>query len=65
MKNVNQMVSELIEAKNQGVEFVSYGGGGLGMAIEIDSAIADIKNMDDEMIGEGTWYACDEHGEEI
>lgn len=65
MKNVNQMVQELNEAKAQGVNFVSYGDSDLGMAIEIDDAIADIKGMDDEMIGAGTWYACDESGQEI
>lgn len=27
-----------------------------------EDVIADILSMDDEIIGEGAWYECDEHG---
>lgn len=62
MKTANDMVKELIEAKNSGVLYVTYGESDIGIPVEIDDAIADISAMDDEIIGEGTWYECDDHG---
>ena len=43
-------------------EYVTYGESDLGIPIRREAAIADISAMDDEMIGEGTWYECDETG---
>ena len=63
MKTVNQMVQELQDAINEGVLFVTYGDSDLGIPVEINEAIKDISSMEDEIIGEGTWYACDENGE--
>jgi hypothetical protein len=63
MKTKTTLIQELIAAKNAGVNFVTYGDGDLGMPVEIDDAIEDIKSMDEDMIGDGTWYACDENGE--
>ena len=62
MNTVSSMIAELTTAKTQGVKFVTYGDSDLGIAIEIDDAIADIGAMDDEMIGDATWYPCDENG---
>lgn len=65
MKTVNEMIQELKAAKNLGVNFVSYGYSDLGMPVDINEAISDIQQMDDELIGEGTWYACDHNGNKI
>lgn len=65
MKTVKDMVEELISAKESGVYYVTYGESDIGMPIQIDDAIADISSMDDEIIGEGTWYECDKHGNAI
>ena len=58
-KTVKEMVAEL-EASNS--EYVTYGSSDLGVPVKREDAIADISGMDDEQIGEGTWYECDETG---
>ena len=65
MKTVNDMLAELALAKLDGVKFVTYGHSDLGVAVPIVDAIKDIASMEDEQIGEGTWFACDEHGEVV
>lgn len=57
---VEEMVQELQAAKADGVAFVSYGDGDLGVPIPIDDAIADISQMEDHQIGAGTWCACEQ-----
>ena len=59
MKTVKQMVAEI---ENSNAEYVTYGESNLGIAVKREDAIADIATMDDEQIGEGTWYECDEDG---
>ena len=59
MKTVKQMVEEI---RKSGAEFVTYGDGDLGTPVSVEEAIQDIENMDDDMIGEGTWLPCDEDG---
>jgi len=60
MKTAQQLANEI---KNSSSEYVTYGESDLGIAVKREDAIADILSMDDEMIGEGTWYECDEAGE--
>jgi hypothetical protein len=62
MRTAKDMTQELTEAKNNGALYVTYGEVDLGTPVKIDNAIADISVMADEMIGEGTWYECDESG---
>ena len=45
--------------------YVSYGDGDLGKAIPRQEAIKDIESMDEDSIGEGTWYPCDKDGTEL
>jgi len=59
MKTVKELVSEIGASDS---EYVTYGEGDLGIPVKREDAIADISSMDDEMIGEGTWYECDETG---
>lgn len=59
MKTAKQMADEIRASKS---EYVTYGESDLGIAVKKEDAIADIEAMDDEMIGEGTWYECDEDG---
>jgi hypothetical protein len=58
-KTVAQMVAEL---ERSTAEYVTYGYSDLGIAVGREDAIADIKMMDDEQIGDGTWYECDAEG---
>ena len=53
------MIKEL-EASTS--DFVTYGDGDLGIAVKKDDAIADIKSMDEDLIGPGTWCECDKDG---
>jgi len=57
-----ELVAE-IEASES--EYVTYGDGDLGMPIKREDALADIKNMSDDIIGEGDWYECDSEGKII
>jgi hypothetical protein len=56
---VKEMVAEITACD---CEYVTYGDGDLGKPIAKADAIADISSMEDDMIGEGTWYPCDEDG---
>ena len=62
MKTKKEMINEMLAS---GADFVTYGDGDLGVPVQIDAAIDDISGMDDETIGEGTWYPCDENGNVI
>ena len=55
MKTVQQMVGEL---KASDSAYVTYGDSDIGIPIKREDAIRDILSMDDDMIGEGTWYEC-------
>ena len=46
-------------------EFVTYGDGDLGVAVSKVDAIQDIKSMDVDSIGDGTWYECDQKGDVV
>lgn len=59
MKTAKELADEIRASKS---EFVTYGYSDLGMPIKKEDAIADIESMDDEMIGDGTWYECDKDG---
>lgn len=59
MKTAKQMANEI---RSSSSEYVTYGSSDLGIPVERLAAIADVESMDDEMIGEGTWYECDENG---
>ena len=59
MKTAKQVVEEIRASKSK---YVTYGEGDLGIPVKREKAIADIAMMDDEMIGEGTWYECDKNG---
>ena len=58
-KTAKQMADEI---RASGSDFVTYGESDLGIPIKIEDAIRDIESMDDEQIGEGTWYECDAEG---
>ena len=59
MKTAKQMADEMRSSTSK---FVTYGNSDLGIPIQRELAIIDIEQMDDEMIGDGTWYECDENG---
>lgn len=59
MKTVKELCDEMRASTS---DYVTYGEGDLGIPIPRLEAIADIEAMDDEQIGEGTWYECDEDG---
>ena len=59
MKSSKEMVDEI---KASSSDYVTYGDSDLGMPIKKEDAIRDIESMDDEVIGEGTWYECDKDG---
>jgi len=59
MKTAIQMANEI---RSSSSAFVTYGDSDLGIPVAKDDAIADIMTMDDEQIGDGTWYECDETG---
>ena len=58
-KTAKQMAAE-IQACNSA--YVTYGVSDIGIPVPREEAIADIMSMDDEMIGDGTWYECDAEG---
>jgi hypothetical protein len=55
----------LDEIRSCPARYVSYGDGDLGIAIPRLEAIKDIEAMDEDSIGEGTWYPCDKDGNEL
>ncbi len=59
MKTAKQMAEEIKASKS---DYVTYGDGDLGVPVARLEAIADIECMDDDVIGEGTWYECDKDG---
>jgi hypothetical protein len=59
MKTAKEMADEI---RASGSDYVTYGESDLGIPIKREDAILDIESMDDEMIGEGTWYECDKKG---
>jgi hypothetical protein len=61
-----EKIAELIRSKaRRGAEYVTYGDGDLGVPIPIFDAIVDFESMEDDLIGEGTWFVCDETGKII
>jgi hypothetical protein len=64
-KTAMEMLSELIDAQERGVKFVTYGDGDLGVPVTIEDAIDDVAQMDDDMIGNGFWQECCENGQPI
>ena len=62
MKTKAELINALEDAQRQGVQFVTYGDGDLGIPMAIDEAIRDFESFDDDQIGEGTWYVCDSEG---
>lgn len=57
MKTKLQMIEEI---KASGAKFVSYGDSELGCVIvPVEDALADIADMDEEMIGNGDWMEHD------
>ena len=62
MKTKQQLIDEI---KASGSDYVTYGESDIGMPVAIADAILDISGMDEEMIGEGTWYPCNEKGEVV
>jgi hypothetical protein len=59
MKTAKELASEVAASKS---EYVTYGDGDLGIPVRREDAIADILDMDDDIIGDGTWYECDAEG---
>ena len=58
-----EKIAEAIRGKAlEGAEYVTYGDGDLGVPVPIFDAQADFEQMDDDQIGEGTWYVCDKNG---
>ena len=55
-----EMLAELRASK---AKYVTYGDGDLGTPFTRASAIKDIESMDEDSVGEGTWYECNEKGE--
>ena len=59
-QTAKQMADEIRQSDSS---YVTYGESDLGIPVLRHNAIADIESMDDEMIGEGTWYECDARGQ--
>ena len=62
MKTKAELINALEDAQRQGVQFVTYGDGDLGIPMAIDEVIRDFESFDDDQIGEGTWYVCNSEG---
>lgn len=58
-KTARQVADEMRASTS---EYVTYGYSDIGIPVRRVDAIADIEAMDDDAIGDGTWYECDEHG---
>lgn len=59
------ILNAIVDAYNGGAEYITYGDGDLGGAVKIDGAygaLVDIQSMDDDQLGECTWFVCDENG---
>jgi hypothetical protein len=59
MKTARQLADEI---RASDCEYVTYGDSDIGNPVPKEEAILDIESMDDEMIGDGTWYECDSNG---
>jgi hypothetical protein len=59
MKTAKEMAQEIAASRSK---FVTYGEGDIGIPVDRMEAIEDILNIDDELIGDGTWYECDNEG---
>lgn len=62
MKTAKQMADEIARSTS---DYVTYGESDLGIPVKKEDAIKDILGMDDEMIGNGTWFECDSQGNPI
>jgi uncharacterized protein YuzE len=62
MKTVKELLEEIKASK---ALYITYGDSDLGIPVLREDTLADIASMDDEQIGEGTWFECDEEGEII
>jgi hypothetical protein len=59
MKTAKELASEIAASKS---DYVTYGESEIGLPVKRADAIADILAMDDELVGEGTWYECNSQG---
>ena len=59
MKTKKELLAEIKASKS---DWVTYGESDLGTPIKREDAILDITGMEEEMIGLGTWYECDNEG---
>ena len=48
MKTKAELINALEDAQRQGVQFVTYGDGDLGIPMAIDEAIRDFESFDDD-----------------
>jgi hypothetical protein len=62
MKTKAELIDALEDARQQGVQFVTYGDGDIGVPVAIDEAIKDFEAMEDQQIGAGDWFPCDNAG---
>ena len=60
MTRKTEMIEEIKAAKAAGTTQVWYGHEENAEAISIDAAIADIEQMDEDSIGEGSWGVYDD-----
>jgi len=60
MKTAKEMAAEIQASES---EYITYGASDVGIPVKKTDAIKDILSMDDEMIGDGDWYECDQNGE--
>ncbi len=51
MKTKAELINALEDAQRQGVQFVTYGDGDLGIPMAIDEAIRDFEAMEEHQIG--------------
>jgi len=54
-----EMIVELMEAKERGVSTIWYGNIENAEPVKIDDAIADITKMDEDLVGDGEWGEWD------
>jgi hypothetical protein len=60
MKKTAKQVAD--EMRSSTSAYVTYGDSDLGTPFKREDAILDIEGMDDDLIGDGTWYECDSEG---
>lgn len=59
MKTSKELAGEIRASTSA---YVTYGDGDLGIPVAREEAIMDIDVMDDDLIGDGIWYECNEFG---